>query len=190
MCQQATLKAVIGLIPGLYTNQPESAHILLSLLATSEYSQPTMAAKVHNPVSSLLFEEDKTNSYVEKAVFLTFVISAVKHVFSLMSLSSSQLQDIASRVEACIRDFVSELGNGAVLTNPWQNPNQCLTHLWALRMVVLIQSRCTVATAAEESYFIYRIVADIKDNLRLISPMSRKTMHPLCQEQLRIILNE
>ena len=192
MCQQATLKAVIGMIPAVYKGHPESALALLFMLVTSENTKPPMVTDFHDSVSLLLFEEDKPRSYFERVAFLEFVLLAVEEIMPLISIYSPLLEDIALNIKVHTTDLVHKLGYGAggIMINPWNDPEQFYTHLRVLQVLVLLRNRCDLASEQEMSAVVCATVSSCEKELQLLPSLVKKSLHPLYEKQLSIILGQ
>ena len=188
MCQQATLLAVIGLIPGVYNARLESAFALLFMLLTTDYAKPPLLTKFQDPVSLVLFEEDKPNSYVEKVVLLEYISLTLEEIIPLISIYSSLLQDVALKVKVYTTDLVYKLEAGSVFINPWSDPYQFYTHLWVLEILILLRNRCTLASEHEKSSVVCANVFESENKLRTLSARMKSSLHPLYKKKLSIIL--
>ena len=190
MCQQATLRTVIGLVPGVYKRRPESALALLFKLLTTEYAKPSPVTKVQDPVSLVLFQEDKPNSYFEKFVLLECISLALKEIIPLINIYSSLLECIASKVKDHTTDLVQKVEEGPTLVSPWNDPCQFYTHLWTLQLLTLLRSRCADASEEERLSAVFEHVSNSEKELRMLPAVLQNSLHPLYEKQLKVILRQ
>lgn len=103
-CQQLCLRSVIDFISTLY-DPLTSFSLLLSLLSSSSLTtdhETRPAGPAHSNISSLLFEEDRTNSYFEPAQLVRHVSSALKRILDQLGeeaklLAESELKEFCGR---------------------------------------------------------------------------------------------
>ncbi|XP_019861783.1 PREDICTED: uncharacterized protein LOC109590305 [Amphimedon queenslandica] len=105
MCQQLCIKSLINFIASLY-DPPTSFSLLLSLSSLDFDSSPSPKSTPipTSSVSSLLFEEDRSNSYIEPAQLLMHISVALKSLMETLdvesrSLAENKLQKLTSNLK-------------------------------------------------------------------------------------------
>ena len=100
MCQQLCIKSLVNFIATLY-NPLTSFSLLLSLSSLDIDSSPSPKSTPipTSEVSALLFEEDRSNSYIEPAQLLMHISVALKSLFETLdaescSLAENKLQEL------------------------------------------------------------------------------------------------
>ena len=120
MCQQLCLRSVIDFISTLY-DPLTSFSLLLSLLSSSSLTtdhETRPAGPAQGSISSLLFEEDRTNSYFEPAQLVRHVSSALKRILDQLDKESKLLAERELK-EFCGR--YSELDGPFEARDMWLN---------------------------------------------------------------------
>ena len=100
MCQQLCIKSLVNFIATLY-NPLTSFSLLLSLSSLDIDSSPSPKSTTipTSEVSALLFEEDRSNSYIEPTQLLMHISVALKSLFETLdaescSLAENKLQEL------------------------------------------------------------------------------------------------
>lgn len=104
MCQQLCIKSLIDFIATLY-NPLNSFSLLLSLSSLDFDSSPSPDSTIPTTgtVSSLLFEEDQSNSYIEPVQLLMHISAALKSLLETFdvetrSLAENKLKEVIADV--------------------------------------------------------------------------------------------
>ena len=120
LCQQSTLHAFISSITPLYRTKPETGiSILLRLTTTASCTQ----ASQQDPISQLLFDEDKTNCFVEQVELLQCVAKEIKKLLPLVSDKSVLLQQLRSDSLSLQDELLHGPRSSSLLKNPWMETN-------------------------------------------------------------------
>ena len=81
LCQQSTLRSLIASISHIYQDKPTNGvSLLLSLLPTDSPQNSQL-----DPVSRLLFNEDKTNAFAEEAELLQLIWKETEKLLPLIT---------------------------------------------------------------------------------------------------------
>ena len=97
LCQQSTLHKLILAIPIIYNEKPVTTVELLIYLADIQYDKPN---RLQDNVSSILFEEDKINSYTEPVQLLQYISEALKIVLPLIDPQSPVIRKLIDSLVA------------------------------------------------------------------------------------------
>ena len=96
LCQQLCIKRIIGHLPSLY----EPVVSLSLLLTLSRLEDHTVSLPKQDIVSSLLFEEDQTNSFTEPVQLLEYIAEALKEVVNKLGHTHSLIREVLAS-EVC-----------------------------------------------------------------------------------------
>ena len=97
LCQQSTLHNVILLIPTIYKEKLIFAFSLLRYLAEMNPSQTPRPPQ--DSVSSLLFEEDQTNSYVEPVQLVEYITDALRVILPILGPDVLPVKEFINNVK-------------------------------------------------------------------------------------------
>ena len=111
LCQQSTLRSLIASIPHIYQDKPASGISLLLSLIPTDLPQTSQ----QDPVSRLLFNEDKTNAFAEEAELLQLIWKEAEKLLPLITDKELLYQLVGTNHEN------SQVELRAV-GNPWIDP--------------------------------------------------------------------
>lgn len=112
LCQQSTLRSLIASIPHIYRDKPANGlSLLLSLLPTDSPQNSQQ-----DPVSRLLFNEDKTNAFAEEAELLQLIWKEAEKLLPLITDKNMLYQLMGTNHED------TQLLELYAVGNPWIDP--------------------------------------------------------------------
>ena len=97
LCQQSTLHNIILLIPTIYKEKLIFAFSLLLYLSEMNPSQTPRPPQ--DSVSSLLFEEDQTNSYVEPVQLVEYITDALRTILPILGPDVLPVKEFINNVK-------------------------------------------------------------------------------------------
>ena len=97
LCQQSTLHNIILLIPSIYKENLIFAFSLLRYLAEMNPSQTSRPPQ--DTISSLLFEEDQTNSYVEPVQLVEYITEALRVILPTLGPDVLPVKEFINNVK-------------------------------------------------------------------------------------------
>lgn len=122
LCQQATLGSFISSIPHVYKATPAlGISLLLSLFPDSPQGS------LQDPVSRLLFDEDKTNAFAEESELLQCIWNEIENLCSIFPNRDMLRELLSSELfidSTCEQNETSTNSRLYRVGNPWVNTAQ------------------------------------------------------------------